>query len=48
MHLPCRSYGPDAAVDGVIELGAGQAKSLSIQVGRGANLEEAAPSKPNR
>ena len=33
MHLPCRSYGPDALVDGVIELGAGQAQRLHIQEG---------------
>lgn len=33
MHLPCRSYGPEAAVDGVIELGAGQARVLGIQEG---------------
>jgi len=34
MHLPCRSYGPDAAVDGVIELGAGQSQALGIKPGR--------------
>ncbi len=33
MHLPCRSYGPDAAVDGVIELGAGQSQVLGIKTG---------------
>ena len=33
MHLPCRSYGPDAAVDGVIELGAGQSQALGIKPG---------------
>jgi hypothetical protein len=32
-HLPCRSYGPDEAADGVIELGAGQASALGIKVG---------------
>ena len=34
MHLPCRSYGPDGAVDGVIELGAGQSQALGIKAGR--------------
>ena len=33
MHLPCRSYGPEGMVDGVIELGAGQAQKLHIQEG---------------
>jgi uncharacterized membrane protein (UPF0127 family) len=33
MHLPCRSYGPDDPVDGVLELGAGQAVALGIRVG---------------
>ncbi|KEF42932.1 MAG: hypothetical protein ER33_03435 [Cyanobium sp. CACIAM 14] len=33
MNLPCRSYGPDTAVDGVLELGAGQAAALGIAVG---------------
>ena len=33
MHLPCRSYGPDQAVDGVIELAAGEAARLGIGVG---------------
>jgi len=33
MHLPCRSYGPDVAVDGVIELGAGQSQALGIKAG---------------
>jgi uncharacterized membrane protein (UPF0127 family) len=36
MHLPCRSYGPYALVDGVIELGAGQARLLGIQEGSAA------------
>lgn len=31
--LPCRSYGPNQLSDGVLELGAGQAKALGIQVG---------------
>jgi uncharacterized membrane protein (UPF0127 family) len=33
MHLPCPSYGPDQAVDGVLELGTGQAAVLGIAVG---------------
>jgi uncharacterized membrane protein (UPF0127 family) len=33
MNLPCRSYGPDMAVDGVLELGTGQAVALGIAVG---------------
>jgi len=41
MHLPCRSYGPDAAVDGVIELGAGQSKALGIKPGSPAVIRPA-------
>ena len=33
MRLPCRNYGPDQAVDGVIELAAGEAARLGIGVG---------------
>ena len=33
MHLPCRSYGPDVPVDGVIELAGGAAARLGIGVG---------------
>jgi uncharacterized membrane protein (UPF0127 family) len=33
MNLPCRSYGPDMAVDGVLELGTGQAAALGIAEG---------------
>lgn len=32
-HLPCRSYGPDQAADGVVELAAGEAARLGITVG---------------
>ncbi len=32
-HLPCRSYGPQEPGDGVVELGAGEAKRLGIRVG---------------
>ena len=41
MHLPCRSYGPDGAVDGVIELGAGQSQALGIKAGRAALIRPA-------
>ena len=41
MHLPCRSYGPDAAVDGVIELGAGQSQALGIKAGRAVLIRPA-------
>jgi hypothetical protein len=33
MHLPCPSYGPDAPVDGVVELAGGEAARLGIRVG---------------
>jgi len=32
-HLPCRSYGPDEPADGVVELAAGEAARLGLQVG---------------
>ena len=32
-RLPCRSYGPDDPADGVVELAAGEAARLGIQVG---------------
>lgn len=32
-HLPCPSYGPDVSVDGVVELGAGEAQRLGLKVG---------------
>ena len=41
MHLPCRSYGPDGAVDGVIELGAGQSQALDIKPGRAVLIRPA-------
>lgn len=37
-HLPCRSYGPDEAADGVVELAAGQAAALGLQVGSRATI----------
>ena len=39
LHLPCRSYGPDQAVDGVLELAAGQAAAQGIQVGSPVRIE---------
>ncbi len=51
MNLPCRSYGPDTPVDGVLELAAGQAAVLGISVGtpvRITPLPGASPSAPAR
>ncbi len=51
MNLPCRSYGPDTPVDGVLELAAGQAAVLGITVGtpvRITPLPGAPPSAPAR
>jgi uncharacterized membrane protein (UPF0127 family) len=39
MSLPCRSYGPDQAVDGVLELAGGQAEALGITVGTPVRIE---------
>ncbi|MEB3255117.1 MAG: DUF192 domain-containing protein [Synechococcaceae cyanobacterium] len=36
MRLPCRSYGPDEPVDGVVELAAGETARLGIRVGEAA------------
>lgn len=38
MNLPCRSYGPDTPVDGVLELAAGQASVLDITVGTSVRI----------
>lgn len=51
MNLPCRSYGPDTPVDGVLELAAGQAAVLGIIVGtpvRITPLPGGSPSAPAR
>jgi uncharacterized membrane protein (UPF0127 family) len=32
-NLPCPSYGPDVPVDGVVELGAGEAQRLGLKLG---------------
>jgi hypothetical protein len=39
MRLPCPSYGPVEPVDGVVELGAGQAEALGITVGSLVRIE---------
>ena len=47
--LPCRSYGPDTPVDGVLELASGQAAVLGLKVGtpvRITPLPGASPSAP--
>ena len=49
MTLPCRSYGPDTPVDGVLELASGQAAVLGLKVGtpvRITPLPGASPSAP--
>jgi hypothetical protein len=38
LRLPCPSYGPEAASDGVVELGAGQAAVLGISAGSPAPI----------
>ncbi len=51
MNLPCRSYGPDTPVDGVLELAAGQAAVLGIGVGTPVRINPlpgASPSAPAR
>lgn len=49
--LPCTSYGAGTAVDGVVELGAGQAAALGVKVGtpvRILPLRPAVPAAPAR
>ena len=41
--LPCRSYGPMADADGVIELRAGEAKRLGLDVGDAVVIEPITP-----
>ena len=36
---PCSSYGPDQAVDGVLELAGGRAEALGIRVGTPVRIE---------
>ncbi|MEB3300848.1 MAG: DUF192 domain-containing protein [Cyanobacteriota bacterium] len=51
-HLPCPSYGPDEPVDGVVELGAGEAERLGLKVGSPVEIrwlpQPATPSKSKR
>ena len=42
MSLPCPTYGPAGRSDGVVELGAGQAKRLGIEVGHRAVIKPTA------
>jgi uncharacterized protein len=44
-HLPCRSYGPDEPADGVVELAAGEAARLGLQVGSAARITPLSPLK---
>jgi len=46
MRLPCRSYGPDQSVDGVLELAAGQASALGIAVGTAVRIDPFKPAQP--
>lgn len=46
MHLPCRSYGTGEPVDGVMELGAGEADRLQIHVGTGVTISPLTPAGP--
>lgn len=46
MHLPCPSYGPDALVDGVLELGAGEAARLALVVGSPLRVSLLTPAGP--
>ena len=46
-RLPCRSYGPEEASDGVVELAAGEAARLGIRVGSSA-LIRPLPLRPSR
>jgi len=41
-HLPCPSYGPNSPADGVVELKAGEAKRLAIQVGDAVGIQRLA------
>ncbi|MFM9086888.1 MAG: DUF192 domain-containing protein [Cyanobium sp.] len=46
-NLPCPSYGPDAPVDGVVELAAGEAERLGLKVGSPVEFRWLAqPAKP--
>lgn len=45
-RLPCRSYGPEEPVDGVVELAAGEAARLGLVVGGAAPIETQPPAPP--
>jgi uncharacterized membrane protein (UPF0127 family) len=47
-RLPCPSYGSGDAVDGVVELAAGEAERLGIGVGSAAIIEPLPPPAPGR
>ena len=47
MRLPCPSYGPAEPVDGVVELGAGQAAALGIGWGSSVRIEASPPEPPS-
>ena len=44
--LPCKGFGPMADADGVIELGAGEAKRLQLDVGDPVVIEPITPVEP--
>jgi uncharacterized membrane protein (UPF0127 family) len=47
-NLPCPSYGPNTPVDGVVELGAGEAARLGLKVGSPVQIQWLAqPAKPS-
>jgi uncharacterized membrane protein (UPF0127 family) len=39
LRLPCPSYGPDQPVDGVLEIGAGEAERLGITTGTPVRID---------
>ena len=47
-RLPCRSYGPDQPGDAVVELAAGEARRLGIEVGSEAVIRPLKPAPPAR
>ena len=46
--LPCKGFGPMADADGVIELGAGEAKRLGLGLGDAVAIEPILPVSPTR
>ena len=46
--LPCKSFGPMADADSVIELGAGEAKRLDLEIGDAVVIEPIAPVSPTQ